>query len=86
MDISKMVIRCIETLKAGPYPRMRVVEINWEAWDEDRTSEIRCVFRISSPGLVCCVVYPSISGTHGVILTPRTTWSVVDEVLLREEE
>jgi hypothetical protein len=85
MDISKMVLLCLETFQAGYDADQRLIQINWVSWDEERTPEIRCVFWFDNISSVCCRVYPSVSRTHGVDLHTRRTWELPDKVLLRDK-
>jgi len=85
MDINEMVLRCLEIFQAGYDADCRLVGIDWAHWTQDPTPEIRCVFSAWTPCRIRCVIYPSISGTHGVNLDTKETWKLPYKVLLREE-
>ena len=78
MDEHEMVLRCLETFSLGYAADTRLVEINWIHWNEERTPEIRCVFISVVPRSIRCVVYPTISRTHGVNLDSGQSWKLPD--------
>ena len=75
-EVSKMVLRCLEAFQTGYDSNSKLVEINWQSWYPECTSEIRCVFSVGEFSGVRCSVYPTISRTHGANLDTGRTWSL----------
>jgi hypothetical protein len=78
MDISQLVILCLETFQAGYGTDKQLVAINWTAWEKARTPEIRCVFFPNASGFICCDVHPTFSWTNGTEVFTGRTWSLDD--------
>jgi hypothetical protein len=76
MDISEMVLLCLETFRAGYDADKRLVEINWLPWDKEPTPKIRCLFWPGSSSRILCCVHPAVSGTHGVDLDTGRIWEL----------